>query len=508
MDPHTGRRGANLLYLDTAAVRPAAGEVALRLPVVLDDTGAPVDQAANVAWLLDHLGRPGYDVPACADVLVARGYSSPGLRRADGAHAAWPRHDGAGHSLAGKIIASVTRHLEVYETGIWTIERTDADPIRITDMLPASGRWLSAERSAEIRGYLAELASTRRRPRVCTFSGHPAQVGSVSARLWARRRSDGQVVYHLRAPRARRTPEELRAAPLPPIGAIELAASIAEGLATAAEHLTPLVDAGAVARADRDAAELARLEHRLAELQEANRRRLPLLDAGDSAFEPSAAVRRALRDRVDRDIAAIAEVDTQLRARRRQAAADAAHTGSGVPIDGLLTFVASLRDPYADTFRPALRAALSPLQITPDNPPIPAPDDPPGPRSGHRSRRPAATAVTWSAQQVLHENGESYAVPISGRTQPAPTGAPVPIDDRVQAAVAGLRAGITLPDSDGPNWRRVLPGVRAALAVDGVFHLGSVTKNAYAVAGVITATVALLHWMSADSAGDGPAPRF
>ncbi len=47
-----------------------------------------------------------------------------------------------------------------------------------------------------------------------------------------------------------------------------------------------------------------------------------------------------------------------------------------------------------------------------------------------------------------------------------------------------------------------------ALVVGLAVVVAIVTKNAYAVAGVIIATVALLHWMSADSAGDGPAPRF
>ncbi|MGY1608732.1 hypothetical protein [Geodermatophilus sp. SYSU D00700] len=478
MDPVTGRRGGNLLYLDTAACRPAAGEVALRLPVVHDAAGQPVDQAALVCWLLAHLGRPGYDFAACADVLVAGGFSTPGLRRARGASAAWPRHDRRGRSLAGKIVQSVLRHLPTYETGVWRVQRCEAAPIRIENMLPAAGRWLTAARAGEIRAYLAELASIRPRPRVYTFSGHPARIGPVPAALWARRRADGEVVYALRTPAARITPGALRAAPLPPIPARDLAASLAHGLAEAADHLTPLIDATAVARADQHAAAEQRLAHRRDALTEANRRRHAQLDAGDPAFEPSSRVRAALRTSLDRDADLIADLTAELHVLQRQAAADAEQARAGVPTEALLDFVASLRDPCAAAFRPALRAALSELVLTRVPPPAPSPA--PAAATGTPATAPTGTpatapAVAWAAQLTLADDTGTWTVPVTGQATAPPPRLTGPIDDRVHRAVAGLRAGRCLPETDGPNWRRVIPGVRAALAVAGPFHLGSVT---------------------------------
>jgi hypothetical protein len=96
MDRDTGRRAGNLLYLDTDAARPTASEVALTVPGVPDGDGDHLaDQAANVDWFLAHFGTPGYDYAACADALVARGYSTSGLRRQHGARAAWERVDDA-----------------------------------------------------------------------------------------------------------------------------------------------------------------------------------------------------------------------------------------------------------------------------------------------------------------------------------------------------------------------------------------------------------------------------
>jgi NTE family protein len=73
-----------LMYVDTAACRPAREEVADHWPQVVDDAGEPVDQAEIVRWLLASAGKPGWGVPELAREAARRRFSTDGLRSQNG----------------------------------------------------------------------------------------------------------------------------------------------------------------------------------------------------------------------------------------------------------------------------------------------------------------------------------------------------------------------------------------------------------------------------------------
>jgi hypothetical protein len=252
----------------------------------------------------------------------------------------------------------------VYETGRWRHVRKDGTEIVIENMLPLAGRWLSTERADEIRGYLAQLSSTRLRPRVFTFTGQPVLADGVPSRLRGRRTDDGRVLYYLRAPEVRRVDPRLRAAPLPPVPADDLAASIADGLAEATEALPPLLARDGEDDRARRLAELAGLRRRVARLTEGNRRRFAALDPASEHYEPCPVIRRELRLALDRDAAIIDDLEAQERRLDNQiAAADQHSATTGLPPESVLPFVLSLRDPAADAYRAVLRAALQDVTL-------------------------------------------------------------------------------------------------------------------------------------------------
>jgi hypothetical protein len=422
-----------------------------------------VDQVELVIWFLEHFGLPGYGFSRCADELVARYFSTPGLRVRGGPHRSWTRWQRGGASNAYRICGSVLTHREVYKTGRWTVRRADDTAITVEGMLPPRGFWLTPSRAEEIESYLAELPSVRGGHRgVATFTGHPVRLGDAPGRLERAATADGSVVYQLNRRDARRRLDEVRARPVPPIRAEDLATSIAEALIAASEDLGRWQ--GSTPEDDRDGyrAEIAAKRRRAAALTAAIESRFPQFDRGSEHYARSPVIREQLARASERNAAESDTLERDIGALESALAAVAVPPTGGFPIDRVLDFLTSLQNPEADAYRDLLRFALGPLQI----------DLVPAESHGGRTE-----AVRWTTTLTLTGPAGGHSVPVVGesaRTGIATHRGPQPTTARVRTAVEGLRAGRRLAETSGVYWHRLLPAVRAALGADGAFHLNTV----------------------------------
>lgn len=175
-----------IITFDTPSCHPSAELMCVGLPEVTieDDEGNPtrVDQVDNVRWALQRLGHPGWPAPAIANGLVARGFSTEGLRRTHGPDAKVT----AFHSetAAYRVIASIQNHLDLYETGIMNLELgvQDVEPVVITDCFPPDGeQWASAADFARIRNWMLHNSRPARRTNV--LSGFPVVANGTACLL-------------------------------------------------------------------------------------------------------------------------------------------------------------------------------------------------------------------------------------------------------------------------------------------------------------------------------------
>lgn len=188
------RAGDLALFLDTAASRPDPSEVAYGLPSVTDDTGAPVDQVANVRWFLERFGRPEWPTTRLVRGLAARRFSTAGIRRQRGGSAHLLLQD-ADERDAHRHLRSLIDNLAVYRTGRWVCQLgvPGFDPVVIDNVLPPDGRpWASEQRFEEIDQFLqrrhASLVSGRAE---MTFSGLRVEVNGEAAVLLAGSKHSG-----------------------------------------------------------------------------------------------------------------------------------------------------------------------------------------------------------------------------------------------------------------------------------------------------------------------------
>jgi hypothetical protein len=177
-----GSIGPRIVTFDTPACLPSVEQVAAGLPGVFapDENGAPqpVDQVANVRWVLERLGSPEWSETRIARGLAARSFSTDGLRRTNGPGATYSADTAL--SAAYRVLLSLKANLDLYETGVMHLQLGIAgqQEITITDCFPPDGKgWASPRDFARIRAWM--LDHLRPAPRVSTLSGLPVLVNGV-----------------------------------------------------------------------------------------------------------------------------------------------------------------------------------------------------------------------------------------------------------------------------------------------------------------------------------------
>ena len=159
-------------YLDCDEFRPNSAE---GLGEVLDNDGNFIDQVEIVRWVLSVAGKPMWPISEIARELVARKYSTPGIR-------AWARETDAVVSEASARYQTqrILKYLDLYEKGTWKVALgAGVEPVEISDCWPPCGEWAKSEDFIRIRAHQARAKKHFGNRRKLALSGLPATYGGT-----------------------------------------------------------------------------------------------------------------------------------------------------------------------------------------------------------------------------------------------------------------------------------------------------------------------------------------
>lgn len=448
------RRGRprHIIYVDEPDCRPELTEVASGRLAERAIRGEPVvNQAELVCWFLEHFGSPGWGYEECADYLVGHGFRTPALfARGQHPEHGYQRRTEAGKSLARNICRTILKDLDFYLTEQIVVRGVNVDGSDhiIQGFRPLARPWMTRADHDRILAYLAPGRARRRNTAGCTFVGWLVRTPLGLGRLAAHRRADGRVVYYVVELHSRRH-LGTRDCRLPTIDHALLARAYVEGIIKNRDALGPLLDAGETTD-EVDEARIRALHEQIAEQRKQ-----------EESFElkwrhlDGPALVSAKRD-LNALTASRQANESELRvldARGRAAQGPSLH---GVPLRGLLRFVASLRDPADVTYRAVFLDGASQLDLRPADPTAPgAPSD----------------AWLWSATAAFHDEHRSWSVPIEVTTPAPRSGArPNPCPDWLEAWVDQLRDGVPYSSLPGSADRKRLRLLRRVLRIPAGQH--------------------------------------
>ena len=491
-----------VLFLDTPACRPAGSQVASGLPQVFDSDGNPIDQVANIRFLLSKYGREDWPAGRLVGELARRGFSTEGMRSQNVDVTATIRTDGAGHSA----LSTVLGHLGDYERAELHVQVGGAEePYVIAGFIPPDGRpWADPEDFRRIRRHLRERDERMDKRAQLTFSGLKARLDGTAVRLLVTQESRARSG----APRPRRYrfvleedyPQHVRsAAPSLQLPPDIWAQSLVDGLM--AVDGTVLLPAGwfdpehgpddglGRLRGELEslggeiAASTGRLDVLLERLEEVDHDGRPRLTGAMLArvqAEYNRLAEKTLPDLRQRHAELTLRAE-ELESRRPQ----------GADASGVLWLVASLRDPTDVRFRPVWLASLRKVEFTSTS--ADGPDM-------------VGRLLTWSgALELSTADQASVLVPFRGqhdtrrrRGQPEPTKVRSNLDRCLQA----LRAGVPFRQVDVPHRDQLLPLLRDRLGAPADRPLLLVSCDDRLLVRVTTETLLRPDEASADLAAD------
>lgn len=181
-----------VMAIDSPEFYPKQTETLSTLPSVFLEDGRRADQAGTVQWFLSELGKPGRGLRDLWPELVARRYSTEGLRRTAGqgpeAYYGWPGKPFGEHSWdeVESWSRALINNLSFYEEGVMVRSLGPRDPsIVIANCFPATGPWASPTDFARIRAYLRDRAPWSTNRKHWSWSGMPITVNGHPGRLRA-----------------------------------------------------------------------------------------------------------------------------------------------------------------------------------------------------------------------------------------------------------------------------------------------------------------------------------
>jgi hypothetical protein len=449
-----------ILYLDTPGGRPTASQVASGLPQVFNDRGEPVDQVANVRFILAKYGRQDWPTGRLVAELGQRRFSTEGMRAHNRNVSATIRTDGAGKSS----LATVVGHLDDYERGELHVRVGAAEePHVIKGFQPPDGRpWAAPEDFQRIREYLRRRDERLAKATRLTFSGLRVRLNGQPVHMLVGKRPRGSsTARSYRFVKQDGYPHQaVNAAPrvlLPPTA---WAQSIVDGLA--AVDGRALLPAELVDRDDgpddgqaRWRGELATIETQIA----AAEAQLGILmgQVKEIHADGSRVLTGAMLGRVQDDYNEIAENQLpDLRHARDELVLrieeSEARRPPGADPSSVLSLVDSLRDPEDRRFRPLWLTCIRNVEFT--SKPAPSPE-----MSGF--------LLTWTgALELATEDLASVLVPFSGSYDTRRRrGHPRTQDARsnVDRCLDAMRRGVPFHEIDVPHRAHLLPAVRSRL---------------------------------------------
>lgn len=447
-----------VLYLDCDGARPSPGQVASGLAEVLDANGNPVDQVANIRFLLSRYGHPDWPAQRLIDELEGRGFSTPGLRSQNNDVSATIGADRAGR----QVLATVMGHLHNYERQELRIQVGAAEKAHvITNFVPLDGKpWATETDFARIRNHLRERDQRLEKAVRLTFAGLKARLNGQSVTLITGQRSSESAPRRYRFVDDRYYPERsvpvVRRLNLPP----DLwAESIVQSLRSVEEEVLPRADlldaeSGPDDGVGRARGELATIERELTAADARLDTLFARMEERDSTGELVATGQYFTR--LQRDFNRLAENDLpQLRARRDQAAnrLDDLLAARPDPAEAsqLLRLVASLRDPQDARYRQLWLASLHHVEFT---------HTPPG--HGQAGQR-----LEWrGAIEFGTPDGAAVLIPFAGvhdtiRRRGVPHNAVN--DSAIDRCLQAMTDGVPFPEVEVPNARFLISTLRERL---------------------------------------------
>ncbi len=464
-----------VMALDSPEFYPSQDASVSIVPDVRDESGALVDQVANVRWVLENFGLNGRGESDLLDELVARRLSSEALRsgRRHGPSAYWggptaPVHERWCH----RWFDVFERNLALYESGrmVVRLDAMETKEIVVEGVFPPSGEWARPEDFERIRTFLqARRDRPRPRPTFWSWAGLPVTLNGQPGRLeassavvdtvgpaWA-------ISFSSRNARWRFAVEPDSADPVDsdsvdsdsggadPVGADSgsrvpsvyrrvpdsvLMAAIVEAVVEAnGQPLRPLLEAGArTSDASRLRGERDRLAAEIVSREDALDLQLEQIMATDGAtFRMPDALRDAAyrvwtseRAKVDEKIDALNSMDRRLAAFRSR--------DGGISVSAMQDLVNGLRDPAAGTHRDLLRRGVRNLRFSTGEP------------SFDGSRQ--SVRLSFEGELVFATSRGPRSVEFSGAHVHGP---PVSPRDVTLQTLADLRAGKVARFSSAPG---------------------------------------------------------
>ena len=447
-----------VLYLDCDGARPSPAQVASGLAEVYDVDGQPVDQVANVRFLLSRYGHPDWPARRLIDELEARGFSTPGLRSHNGDVSATIDADRSGR----QVLSTVMGHLQNYERQELHIQVGAAEePHVITNFAPLDGEpWATEADFARIRNHLRDRDQRLEKAVHLTFAGLKARLNGRPVTLITGQRSSESAPRRYRFVDDRYYPERsvpvVRRLNLPP----DLwAASIVQSLRAVDQEVLPRADlldpeSGPDDGVGRARGELTTIERELAAAESRLDALFTRMEERDSTGELVATGQYFTR--LQQDYNQLAETELpKLRARRDQVAKRLddllAARPDAAEASQLLHLVASLKDPQDARYRQLWLASLHHVEFT-HTPPEP----------GQMGRR-----LSWrGAIEFGTPDGAAVLIPFAGlhdtiRRQGVPQNAVT--DTAVDRCLQAMSDGVPFRQVEVPNARFLIGALRERL---------------------------------------------
>lgn len=455
--------GRSYLAIDSPVFHPALHDSLSGVPDVRDQDGQLVDQAATLQWILANFGVDGRDEHALFPELLARRWSTDGLRRerSQGPSAYWggPTKPVNQH-WPRRWFRAIEQNLDLYETGriVRKVRTSDDEPLVINNIFPASGAWARPEDFERIRSFLRNRPALRSHAS-WSWSGLEASVNGEPVHLEpdVNPARDGEFSWILSYARPGRsltgghrpegTDTDARSAHRrPPSGHryvadnVLTAALIEALIAHNGKPLRPFLNqanqshstALLVSERDRVEAELAAGRRR----QEAQLTLILEVDANGLPVMPESLRHRAYADwggEQDR----LQELDLKRQRLHREVAA-AMVASPGVTAPAMQALVASLRNPASSGCRTVLRDAVRNLAFAAE--PV-------------AERHGSGTAFHFTGDLVFATSKGPHSVPFSGHYV---SGYVTKLPARRLKAISLLRAG-SPPASGDPGWVGMSP---------------------------------------------------
>lgn len=370
-----GAMGPRIMTFDTPACIPDHRHVATGRPEVFDPDGNPVDQVANVRWLLATYGKPGWTHATLAQELLNRSFSTDHVRRRHGMSACYVAD--LSELPPKQYLNSILKHLDFYESGVLRVSTgvKGLETITITNCFPPDGQpWATPDDFARIRAYEARVRPAN--PRGLAFAQVPALIDGEECLMMTRsyEHVDGSRGYTLGACLAAPYRDRFKVLSPPTTVALPpdfLNEALAEAIIGAGDTAYAMVEAsGARTVDDMVQREVRVAEKRLRDLvAERDGLRSQLSErTPEGHMVLTGALLREVNDRFNEitdELIPQAQLALERAGESLRAAVEAERSRrDGMAVEAVLGLVAALRDPFDLSHRDLIRASVRSMTIT------------------------------------------------------------------------------------------------------------------------------------------------